>query len=277
MNTAQLIVITDLDGTLLDEQSYRYDASLPALRNLQARQIPLVLCSSKTKNEMESLWRELGLSDPFICENGGAIWFPTGYFPFPIVDAKPRADLETIALGTEIALLRRALRESARGLGLKVRSFGEMTVEEVTRLTGLSKKQAAFALQREHDEPFIVEGGGAEELFAALRERGLTVTYGGRLFHVTGGHDKGTAVRRVRALYQRIHAACVVVGLGNSGNDLALLRQVDRPILIRNADGSYDRNVLQAMPDIETTLERGPAGWNTAIAKILTETGTQIC
>ena len=277
MNTAQLIVFTDLDGTFLDEENYRYDASLPALRNLQALKIPLVLCSSKTKSEMEFLWRELRLSDPFICENGGAIWFPQGYFPFPVVDARPLGDLETIALGTEIALLRRALEESARRLGLKVRSFGEMTAAEVAQLTGLSKEQAAFALQREYDEPFIVEGGGAEELFAALRDRGLTVTFGGRLFHVTGGHDKGHAVSRLRALYQRTHAGCLVVGLGNSGNDLALLRQVDRPILIRSADGSYDRDVLQGLPNIEKTLERGPAGWNTAIAKILSETGSQTC
>jgi mannosyl-3-phosphoglycerate phosphatase len=78
LNAAQLLVVTDLDGTLLDEQSYRYDASLPAVRALQALKIPLVLCSSKTKSEMEFLWRELGLSDPFICENGGAIWFPVG-------------------------------------------------------------------------------------------------------------------------------------------------------------------------------------------------------
>ena len=277
MNAAQLIIITDLDGTLLDEESYRYDASLPAVRNLQALKIPLILCSSKTKSEIEFLWRELGLSDPFICENGGAICFPTGYFPFPVVDAEPAGDLETIVLGTEITLLRRALKDSARGLGLQVRSFGEMTVEEVAQLTGLSRKQAMLALRREYDEPFTVKGEGAERLFAALRDRGLTVMFGGRLFHVTGGHDKGHAVSRLLAFYQRPDTVCVSVGLGNSGNDLALLRQVDRPILIRNADGSYDRDVLRAMPGIEKTLERGPAGWNTAVANILTETGTQVC
>lgn len=273
MNAAHLIVITDLDGTLLDDQSYRYDASLPAVRKLQALGIPLVLCSSKTGNEMELLWRELGLRDPFICENGGAIWFPTGYFPFPVADATARGDLEMIALGTEIKLLRNALKESAAGLALRVRSFGEMSVEEVSRLTGLPSEQASLALQREYDEPFIVEGGGVERLFAALRDRGLSVTFGGRLFHVTGGHDKGHAVRRVHSLYRRMDPACVSVGLGNSGNDLPLLREVDRPILIRNADGSYDKDILQAMPQVEKTLERGPSGWNAAIAKILAEKG----
>lgn len=277
MNAAHLIVITDLDGTLLDEQSYRYDASLPAVRNLKALDIPLILCSSKTGSEIELLWRELGLKDPFICENGGAVWFPTGYFPFPVADAIARGSLQMVALGTEIVLLRRALKESASGLPLRVRSFAEMSAEEVSRLTGLPREQASLSLQRDFDEPFIVEGEGAERLFAALRDRGLTVTFGGRLFHVTGGHDKGQAVRLIHQLYRKADPDCVSVGLGNSGNDLALLREVDRPILVRNADGSYDQDVLSAMPQVERTLECGPDGWRAAIVKILAEKGAQVC
>lgn len=277
MNAAHLIVITDLDGTLLDEQSYRYDASLPAVRKLQALGVPVILCSSKTGGEIERLWRELGLGDPFICENGGAIYFPPNYFPFPVAGARARGDLATLALGTEVAALRRALKECARGPALRVRSFGEMSAEEVSRLTGLPLEQASLALQREYDEPFIVEGEGEDRLFAALRERGLSVTFGGRLLHVTGGHDKGRAVRLLLALYRKIDPACRSLGLGNSANDLPLLREVDRPILVRNADGSYDAEVLQAMPHVEKTSERGPAGWSAAISKILVEKGAQVC
>jgi mannosyl-3-phosphoglycerate phosphatase len=275
LNAAHLIVITDLDGTLLDAESYRYDASQPAVRNLQAVGIPLVLCSSKTRSEINHLWRELGLKDPFICENGGAVCFPTGYFPFPVADAKAQGDLETIALGTEITVLRRALKETVRSLALRVRSFGEMSIDEIAQLTGLSREQASLASEREYDEPFIVEGEGAERLFRALRDRGLAVTFGGRLFHVTGGHDKGHALRLLRDLYRRVDPACISVGLGNSENDLPLLREVDHPILIRNADGSYDEQVLKAMPQIEKTRERGPFGWSVEIAKILTEAGLQ--
>lgn len=277
MNLAHLIVITDLDGTLLDAESYTYDASLPAVRNLQARNTPLVLCSSKTRSEIAHLWRELALRDPFICENGGAICFPADYFPFPVEDAKVQEDLSTIALGSKIADLRAALTESRAGLDAKVRSFGEMDAEEVSQLTGLSIEQASLALQREYDEPFVVEGKDTERLFTALRARGLSVTFGGRLFHVTGGHDKGRAVRRLQALYRRIDPACVSVGLGNSANDLPLLREVDRPILIRNVDGAYDPQVLRAMPEVEKTHEPGPAGWNTAIAKILAEKDMPVC
>jgi len=59
------------------------------------------------------------------------------------------------------------------------------------------------------------------------------------------------------------------VGLGNSGNDIPLLDVVDRPILVRNADGSWDAEVLARRPDIERTREPGPRGWREAVEGIL--------
>ena len=73
----RLLVVTDLDGTLLDHETYSYAEAAPALAELRRRGIPLVLASSKTRAEMELLHAELGLSDPFICENGAAICTPT--------------------------------------------------------------------------------------------------------------------------------------------------------------------------------------------------------
>ena len=87
---AQLIVFTDLDGTLLDHNNYRWEAARPALEQLRARRMPVVLCTSKTRAEVLPLWEELGLRDPFVVENGGAVYIPRDYFPFPL--PKARAD-----------------------------------------------------------------------------------------------------------------------------------------------------------------------------------------
>ena len=57
---AELLVATDLDGCLLDEETYSYEAARPALDALARRRVPLVLCSSKTRAEMQPLARELG-------------------------------------------------------------------------------------------------------------------------------------------------------------------------------------------------------------------------
>jgi HAD superfamily hydrolase (TIGR01484 family) len=73
-----LLVFSDLDGCLLDERTYRWDAARPALEALGSRGVPLLLCSSKTRAEMEALAGGLGLAWPFIVENGGALVIPNG-------------------------------------------------------------------------------------------------------------------------------------------------------------------------------------------------------
>jgi mannosyl-3-phosphoglycerate phosphatase family protein len=266
---SQLIVITDLDGTLLDQETYSYEASQPAIKTLKSLQIPLTLCSSKTRSEIVVLWEELELKDPFISENGGAIYFLRGYFPNPAEGDASKERFEAIKLGTDISDLRQRLQEAAEQCGVQVRTFAAMTPAELSRLSGLSQDQARLALEREYDEPFVVERGDQDKLFDALRKKDLTVTYGGRFFHVTGGHDKGRAVRTLLDLFRRSGSRVWSVGLGNSANDLPLLENVDRPVLVRNFDGSYDEEVIKALPSIERTQAIGPKGWRESIEKVL--------
>ena len=273
MTPPGLIVITDLDGTLLDEKTYSYEASLPAIRKLKSIGIPVILCSSKTHGEIAPLWKELALKDPFIVENGGAIYSPTRYFPFPLPGFKSQGSFKVLELGTDVRKLREVLAETADRCHVTVRSFGAMSVDEICALTGLRRDQAALALKREYDEPFLIEGGDRERLFRTLIGKGLTVTRGDRFFHLMGGHEKGNAVKILLDLYRRGDSAAMSVGLGDSANDLPFLLQVDRPILIRRPDGSCDPEVLKTMPHVKRTRGKGPNGWSEAIEKILAEAG----
>lgn len=54
MMRAPLIILPDLDGTLLDPRhAYSFQEALPALKAINHRHIPLILCSSKTRAEIE--------------------------------------------------------------------------------------------------------------------------------------------------------------------------------------------------------------------------------
>ena len=86
----KIVVITDLDGTLLDQRTYSYEPSLPAVARLRELKISLVLCSSKTAAEIIPLQRELGLKDPFICESGGAVYFSPRDFKFSLAGMKTK-------------------------------------------------------------------------------------------------------------------------------------------------------------------------------------------
>jgi predicted mannosyl-3-phosphoglycerate phosphatase (HAD superfamily) len=77
------VVFTDLDGTLLDSETYSYEKSLAMINRLKESGTPLIFCSAKTIVEQEVYRNELGLFHPFIVENGSTIFTPQAYFPFP--------------------------------------------------------------------------------------------------------------------------------------------------------------------------------------------------
>src|SRR3990172_7929121 len=150
------IVFTDLDGTLLDTESYCFDAAKPALDRLYHLEIPLILVTSKTRAEVE-IWRDrLKNFHPFIVENGGAIFVPSHYFPSPLPSLIRRGPYEVVELGDSYENLLAALRMASQQSRCRVRGFNDMTAEEVSSCCHLPLDQAILAKQREFDEPFEI-------------------------------------------------------------------------------------------------------------------------
>jgi len=259
------IIFSDLDGTLLDETSYSIKGALPALNLIQARAIPLILCSSKTRAEIEACRLYMHNGHPFISENGGGIFIPRGYFSAPL-EAAIFDGYQLITLGLPYAEIRSrfvALREQ---FGARVRGFADMSAEEVAELTGLACDEASLAKQRDFDEPFVFDGAPDERFLQAMEDAGLRWTQG-RIFHIMGNHDKGRAVEILKALYERQYGAISSIGLGDGLNDLPLLQAVDCPVLIRHADGSFDSRI--DMAGLVKTQSPGPQGWNEVILQLL--------
>ena len=265
------LVFTDLDGTLLDFDTYSPAGAEEALARLKARHVPLVFCSSKTEAEQRVYLERLGLRMPFIVENGSAVFVPRGLLPDVLFDAGwiESGDARVRVLGLPAATIRAHLRTIRRALDLSFRGFGEMTVQEVTRLTGLPPDAAQRARQRDYSETLHADlSSEAWSRFTrALSDRNLQVAAGGRFFTVTSAAtDKGRAVRLLTDLYRRAYGHVPVLGLGDSPNDAPLLAAVDEPYLVQRPDGSWaplDVPGLRRVPGV------GPAGWNAALVERL--------
>ena len=233
-----VIVFTDLDGTLLDEDTYSWDRALPALGLCKKKDIPVILVSSKTRAEIEILHNQLALSAPFVSENGGGIFFPgrdNGPSPFP--GAVFDKGFWKLTLGVPYTKLVRELRHIKTEGGLDIRGFSDMKLEEISSLTGLDLEASRRAAQREFDEPFILRVGGPsakESLFNIASGKGLVVTEGGRFFHLQGKFDKGQAVEKIIGWFKKKGRKAYSMGLGDSPNDFPMLGKVDRPFLVRS-------------------------------------------
>jgi mannosyl-3-phosphoglycerate synthase len=279
-DAAKKVVITDLDGTLLDSQHYSYTLALDAIRKLQSLEIPIVFCSSKTRFEQEVYREELGIDAPFIVENGGAIYIPKNYFKLPFSYDKIVSDYMVIEFGITYQELRHKLKGAleeayhqieANNLGeLLVNSFGDMTVEEVAKETGLGLKIAALARQREYSETLTIKGSkkAVDAVLDEIKKTGLLCTFGGRFYEVTGGNDKGKAVKVLLELYKMHYGNVASYGIGNNINDLSLLAQVDFPMLVQGTDKKWSRMNISGLYKIRGI---GPEGWSKAIEMVVTK------
>lgn len=268
-----MVIFTDLDGTLLDGSTYSFDAAQEALDELHTRSVPIVMVSSKTRAEIEPLRARLRNEHPFIVENGGAVIVPSGYFPFQLTSATVRNHYSIVELGTSYALLRQALKEIAQELEVELRGYGDMPVEEIVMRTGLSRQEAELAKQRDYDEPFVVDNERCtlDALTQAITARGLRWTKGDRFHHLMGVQDKGEAVRYLIECYHRQadhhRDPLITVGIGNSLNDLPMLKAVDRPILVQQPNGSYEQDI--ELLGLIHAPGPGPIGWNRAVLSLL--------
>jgi len=266
-NTGKFVLFTDLDGTLLDARTYSFDKAMPALDAVRERRIPLIFVSSKTRAEIEVYRKRLDNGHPFISENGGGIYLPAGYFPFHVSDDR-RDGYEIISLGSPYGEIRKRFAQMRERLGIAVRGFGDMSAEEVAALTGLTIEDARLAKQRDYEEPFVFPDKPEDRFLREIEGEKLRWTQG-RFFHLMGDHHKGRAVNIVRRLYERRDGPVMTVGIGDSLNDLPFLLAVDRPVLVKKESGRHDGRIN--IPDLVRTDGIGPAGWNEAVMRLLSE------
>jgi mannosyl-3-phosphoglycerate phosphatase len=283
-----MLIFTDLDGTLLDDTDYSFQQAIPALEALRKSAIPLVICSSKTRKEIEYYQKKIDNNQPFISENGGGIFIPKGYFAIAVlnqvVEVSEINDYYTVTLGAPYSELRNVIR-SLREKGFHVIGFGDMTVREVSERTGLSMYEAEMAKEREFDEVFIHDGDEQERstllssieaadgdeqerstLLSSIEAAGYSYT-SGRYFHIMGKSDKGKAVAILTTLYGKIYDNLFTVAIGDNPNDVPMFEQVDYPIIVQNKNGLYDERINTSRLIKADGI--GPEGWNKAIMNLL--------
>lgn len=233
--TDRTIVFTDLDGTLLDE-NYSFELLRPAISQLKTLNIPIVLCSSKTRLEIEYFRKIMGLNDPFISENGADIFVPSGYFEMGHFWTKQTSRYDIIEFGIAYSSIRKKFERIRKSCRKDLKGFGDMTTEEIAEDTGLTIELAELAKEREYTEPFRFEKHCEAEIISAILKERLHFAIGGKYYHLMGNHNKGKAVLRLKELFSTKYKKIRTVGVGNQSNDVEMLEATDYPFFINKSE-----------------------------------------
>ncbi|PKH24748.1 mannosyl-3-phosphoglycerate phosphatase-related protein [Enterobacterales bacterium CwR94] len=257
-----LMVVSDLDGSLLDHHTYRWEDAIIWLDRLRAQGIPLVFCTSKTAAEVLPLQREMGLEgQPWIAENGAIAHMADDVgtqhrFPTP---------WHYPALCQWLANLRQ--HENYHFIG-----FHDATAQQIAEWTGLSLAQARLAMQREAAECVIWRDSEArlQQFQHQLQAQGLTLTEGGRFWHVMADSaGKGNALQWMLQTFKQVGKQWTTLGLGDGPNDIPMLEMTDYAVVIKG----HSRHPVTLTRDDSARVyyahARGPQGWSEGLAHFI--------
>ena len=256
------LLFTDLDGSLLDHQTYDWSPAAEWLMRLREDDVPVIPVTSKTRSELLALRQALNLVDsPFVAENGAVVGLPAAWCHARLERTPGPDGLVIKTLGVDIGFIRQRLAVWRERLGVRFTPMGEMQLDDLVAFTGLSEEEARLARMREGSEPLIWADSEArlEDFRQGLAGDGLHLVRGGRFWHATGESDKGQAVSWLTERFAALRGLRpLTLALGDGPNDIAMLEAVDQAVVIR---GCHGLEVSPQQPELYRSRESGPSGW----------------
>ena len=252
-------VVTDLDGTLMDE-NYDITPALETLEWLKQISIPVIPCTSKTAAEVRYFRNQIGLEDPYIVENGAAIYGQS------LIDKAPWE----IILGKSYNDLRVILSEISKKIDYPLVPLNDLAVNEIKSLTGLSPQEIERALDRHWSVPFLNPPSISSEVLKEIKDQfDVNIFQGNRMSHLLSKDShKGLAVEKLKTFLDSKDV--IIIALGDSQNDLPLLDIGDISIVVPSSNG--------ANPSLQEGISKGKfmlandihaKGWSNSIRSII--------
>ena len=258
-NNSKYWIVTDLDGTLMDD-NYDITPAKKTLNLLAKLKIPVIPCTSKTASEVRYFRKENQLLDPFIVENGAAVY---GY------DENNSTEWELL-LGKSFQELRIILMNISKEINYKLIPLNDLNKTQIFKLTGLSEKGICRALDRQWSVPFL---NPPDDLFEKIkiigRSYNVHVFKGNRMSHLLSiNSHKGKAVNKLK-LYLN-NKDVKIIALGDSQNDLPLLEYADIPIVIPGKNGP-NKYLLDGINKGYFELANAPhaQGWSNSVENVI--------
>ena len=275
---SQYLIFSDIDNTLI--QSYiikdgeiyhteEYGEIKTVVKKLHENNIPLILCSTKTRLEQEKIRKYLEIDDPFIVENGGAIVIPETYFNIDLeelgLSIKHINENLVIELGKSYNRIIEILQEIREIFNIKFIAVHDLSIAELAQKVGISINNAKLMASREYSETILeINNNELNKLIKILEDRGLRILQGTRYNTISSLHDKGSAISILKKLYsikfenEKIES----IGIGDAINDIPMFENVDKAFLVRNVQNDYASMKINNLTRVNGI---GQQGWKEII------------
>ena len=201
--TARVLVFAELDDALVRHAGTE---SVALLRRLEQDGATVILCSARTRAEIEEVQQDLGIRHPFVAESGSAAFVREHYFTFPIPCGRRVAGYHALEFGKPYRHVVNQLRNVAARVRIPIVTFSDLSVSQVAEECQLSLLRARLAKLRNYTEYFRLAREDVldrRRLFKALQRAGLVCVEGARHHRVGTSRAFTSATTALQNLYRQ--------------------------------------------------------------------------
>ncbi len=257
----QIIIFTDLDGSLLNKDTFEFNEIEKYFRELISKGIKIIPNSSKTEAELLNFNEQNNLDLSFITENGSSI-----HGLNKIHQNLP----DKIIISRTIDEIRNIYEENiSMDFKNKITHILELEREKQQKILGLPLDKIKLAIKRDHSIPIKFNGTESEknEFTKILKNSGLTIQTGGRIMNVCDNVNKSKAMSRALQLIRKeLTEEIITIGVGDNENDIEMIKQTDYPCLVKNEN--FDSSLIN-IDNLIKSDEPSPKGWSDVIKTAL--------
>ena len=252
-SNSSILIFTDLDGTLLNRDTFNFDSIKTFLNELKNKNIIIIPNSSKTEDEIIEFNNEANFKFPFISENGSIIHnlnFLSDEFPDKIILAKNVYEIQNIFD-----------KNINQDLKAKCKVISSLTKSEQIQIFGLPENKLKNVFKRTCTIPIKFVGNNEEKLLLKnmLSEIGLDLKDGGRILNLGDRINKADAMKKIIImLQQKFKSKPKTIAVGDNHNDLEMLKNSDIPCLVKN--NKFINKDLQ-IKNLIISKQTAPEGW----------------
>ena len=173
MSFDNILLFTDLDGTLLNKKTFEFKAALKLIKNCISKGIIIIPNSSKTDLELDEICENLEIPKVYISENGSCIYG---------LNFLSKNLNEKVLLSRNKDIIFKNVTDNINvKLQKKCLILENETLQNQIEVLGLPKNKIYKAMNRKFSIPFVFLGNKEEEVKlkknVKLRTKKVILTY----------------------------------------------------------------------------------------------------
>ena len=260
MNLNNVLLFTDLDGTLLNKKTFEFKAALDLIKNCISKGINIIPNSSKTDLELDEICENLKIPKVYISENGSCIcglnFFSKKLNKKVFLSRSKQIIFKSFTDNIDFKLQKKCLILENETLKIQLKTLG------------LPKNKLFKAMNRKFSMPFIFLGNKEEEIALKknVKEYGLSIQFGGRVLSLGDKVSKGNAMMKFMSiLSNETNKNYISICVGDNENDFDMLDKCDYPCLVKNGPLKNIKFKNQCV----FSKKEAPDGWVEVVKKTL--------